>query len=143
MGNKEHVLQGHLFATNNECQLPQEAIENFRNSQYWSVWASELALEMLDFSAADLAEEAAADPDYAAKLFAIYQMLLVDQASSAARQHFATQVVEHFRATLSLAGCLPAGNPLDTAIDFARVPCSTGIHPDDINILRPYIQQCC
>lgn len=130
-----------LFATNNECLLPQEAIENFRNSQYWSVWASELALEMLDFSPAELAEEVAADADYAAKIFAIYQMLLVDQASSIARQHFATQVVEHFRTTLSLAGCLPAGNPLDTAIDFARVPGSTGVHPSDINILRPVLQQ--
>jgi hypothetical protein len=131
------------FAMNNDLPLPKEAIDNFRNSQYWSIWASELALDVVDFSVTDLAEEVAADPDYASRIFAIYQMLLVDQANSFAREKFAKQVVEHFCAALSVAGCLPAGNPLDTAINYAWVPSFAGVHPDDVNTLRPDLQQPC
>jgi hypothetical protein len=129
------------LAMNNDLPLPKDAIDNFRNSQYWSIWGSELALNVVDFSVTDLAEEVAADPDYASRIFAIYQMLLVDQANSFAREKFAKQVVEHIHAALLAAGCLPAGNPLDTAINFAWVPRFLGVHPDDVNILRPDRQQ--
>jgi len=131
------------FATNNDAPLPQEVIDHFRDLQYWSVWASESALEVGMFSVTDLAKEVAADADYASRIFAIYQMLLVDQANSVARAQFAKQVVERFHRALSAADCLPAGNPLDTAINYAWVPRFHGVHPDDVNILRPDRQQAC
>ena len=122
---------------NHDEGLPPIEADNFRQSLRWSVWVSELALNALEEPVSDLADEVRADPEYAQRIIAIYQMLYVDQSGFAVREHIARHIIERFRTALGLAGCLPAGHPLDTPIDYTQVPRSGGIDPDDINILRP------
>lgn len=123
----------------NDDGLSDYDVENYQRSLRWSVWAFDLALDALTLAVSDLADEVKADPEYGQRIFAIYQMLLVERAGSIARELFTVNVVERMHATLLLAGLLPAGDPLATPINYDHVPPSYGIDRDDINTLRPVL----
>jgi hypothetical protein len=117
--------------------LSDEAIQTCNDSLSWSVWALGLATEIATFPVDDLAREMAADPDYAAQVIEVYKMMAVERVESPIRERIAEEIFTRLRNALRQANHLPAGNPLKLTIDYTKVAPCYGLHPDDINCLRP------
>jgi hypothetical protein len=117
--------------------LSDEAIRTCIDSLGWSVWAFDLATEIVTFPVEDLAHEMATDPYYAVQIVEVYKMMAYERAESAIRERIADDILNRLRNALTQANLLPAGDPLTLTIDYNKVLPCVGFHPDDIHCLRP------
>jgi len=116
--------------------LPDEVIRTCFDSLGWSVWAFDLATDIVPLGVDDLACEMTADPEYAMQVVEVYKMMAIERSVSATRERIADIILNHLRKALTQANFLPAGDPLTLPIDYTKVLPCVGIHPADIHCLR-------